>query len=149
MHLRIILVFIFSNWNSKMKIQVKKQQHKKSKVKWFCRRWRRRKTPPRLDLQAEEEMELGSQVSAWNESTNGVGQVAEAEGVVDVVRVVGVQQVLLGYEVGDEDLLDQEVNQRLLVFLGGKFTLGLSYILSSYESWIPDLLQFTCPLIAS
>ena len=57
-----------------------------------------------------------------------------AEGVVDVVRVVGVQQVLLGYEVGDEDLLDQEVNQRLLVFLGVKFTLGLSYILSSYES---------------
>ena len=63
-------------------------------------------------------MELGSQVSARNESPNGVGQVAEAEGVVDVVRVVGVEQVLLGYEVGDEDLLDQEVNQCLLICFG-------------------------------
>ena len=80
------------------------------------------KTPPWIYLR--------SKGSARNESTNGVGQVTEADGAVDVVGVVGAQKILLGYEVGDEDLHEQELNQRLL-FLLGKFTLaqalGLNY----------------------
>ena len=76
-------------------------------------------------------MDLRSKGSARNESTNGVGQVTEADGAVDVVGVVGAQQILLGYEVGDEDLHEQELNQRLLLLLLGKFTLaqalGLNY----------------------
>ena len=66
---------------------------------------------------------MGSlQVSRGDESADGVGEAAEAEGVVDVVGVVGVQQVHLRLKVGDEDLLDQELDQLLLGLFGRVYT---------------------------
>ena len=65
------------------------------------------------------------QVSWGDESADGVGEAAEAEGVVDVVGVVGVQQVHLRLKVGDEDLLDQELDQLLFGFVWAGLHLAL------------------------